>query len=119
MPDYRITHETVYRHSAPAGAAWQMLQLQPREESGQECLDFQLELIPSTPDLSTRRDFFGNTRHYFSVREPHRELAITSHAVVRREAPPLPLPAPAPTPRPTVAPPACRRSSPRRYSPRY
>jgi transglutaminase-like putative cysteine protease len=69
-----------------------MLQLQPREESSQECLDFQLELSPPAPDLSTRRDFFGNTRHYFSVREPHRELAITSLAVVRREAPALPLP---------------------------
>lgn len=92
MPDYRITHQTVYRHSAPAGAAWQMLQLQPREEAAQECIDFQLELHPSAPDLSTRRDFFGNTRHYFSVREPHRELAITSHAIVRREAPTLPLP---------------------------
>jgi transglutaminase-like putative cysteine protease len=92
MPDYRITHETVYQHSAPAGAAWQMLQLQPREEAAQECLDFQLELDPPAPDLSTRSDYFGNTHHYFSVREPHRELAITSHAVVRREAPALPLP---------------------------
>src|SRR5688572_14780144 len=92
MPEYRITHHTVYRHSAPAGAAWQMLQLQPREEPMQECLDFQLELHPPAPDLSTRGDFFGNTRHYFSVREPHRELSITSHAIVRREAPALPLP---------------------------
>jgi transglutaminase-like putative cysteine protease len=92
MPEYRITHQTVYRHSAPAVAAWQMLQLQPRAEPAQECVDFQLELDPAAPDLSTRQDFFGNTRHFFSVREPHRELAITSHAVVRREAPALPLP---------------------------
>jgi transglutaminase-like putative cysteine protease len=92
MPDYRITHQTVYRHSAPAAAAWQMLQLMPRQEAAQECLDFQLELHPSTPDLSTRVDFFGNTRHYFSVREPHHELAITSHAIVRRNEPTLPIP---------------------------
>lgn len=97
MPDYRITHETVYRHSAPAGAAWQMLQLQPRAEAGQECLDFQLQLNPAAPDLSTRTDYFGNTRHFFSVREAHRELAITSLAVVRREAPVLPLPGLSPT----------------------
>ena len=69
-----------------------MLQLQPRAEGTQECLDFQLELDPPAPDLSTRSDYFGNTRHYFSVRESHRELAITSRAVVRREAPALPLP---------------------------
>lgn len=91
MPHYRITHQTVYKHSAPAGAAWQMLQLRPRPEATQECLDFQLELHPATPDLSTREDYFGNTRHFFSVREPHRELSITSHAIVRREAPALPL----------------------------
>jgi len=92
MPDYRITHQTVYRHAAPAAAAWQMLQLMPRQETAQECLDFQLELNPPAPDLSTREDFFGNTRHYFSVREPHRELAITSHSTVRRNEPALPLP---------------------------
>lgn len=92
MPEYRITHQTIYQHGAPAGAAWQMLQLQPRHETAQECLDFQLELDPAAPDLSTRTDYFGNTRHFFSVREPHRELAITSHAVVRRDAPGLPLP---------------------------
>jgi transglutaminase-like putative cysteine protease len=92
MPDYRITHQTVYQHSAPASAAWQMLQLHPRQEPAQECLDFQLELHPATPDLSTREDYFGNVRHFFSVREPHRELVITSRVVVRRDEPALPLP---------------------------
>ena len=92
MPDYRITHQTIYRHSAPAGAAWQVLQLQPRAEPTQECLDFQLTIDPAPSELTTRPDYFGNTRHYFSVLEPHRELAISSHAVVRREGAPLPLP---------------------------
>jgi len=97
MPEYRITHQTVYRHNAPAGAAWQMAQLQPRPEPTQECVDFQLEIDPAPSDLSTRQDYFGNTRHFFSVREPHRELAITSRAVVRREGPTLPLPGITPT----------------------
>lgn len=92
MPEYRITHETVYQHAAPATAAWQMLQLQPREEAAQACVDFQLELHPPAADLSTRTDYFGNTRHFFTVRSPHRELAITSHALVRRDPPTLPLP---------------------------
>ncbi len=97
MPEYRITHQTIYRHGTAAGAAWQMLQLQPRQEAAQECLDFQLELSPSASDLSTRPDFFGNTRHFFSVREPHRELSITSHAIVRRQEPALPLPSLSPS----------------------
>jgi transglutaminase-like putative cysteine protease len=97
VPEYRITHQTVYQHAAPAGAAWQMLQLQPRPEPTQECLDFQLQIDPAPADLSTRTDYFGNTRHFFSVREPHRELSITSHATVRREGPALPLPGITPT----------------------
>jgi len=84
MPDFEITHQTIYRHGAPASAAWQMLQLQPREEEGQACLDFQLELHPAAADLTTREDFFGNTHHYFSVCDSHTELSITSRAVVRR-----------------------------------
>jgi transglutaminase-like putative cysteine protease len=84
MPDYRITHETVYQHAAPASAAWQMLQLHPRQEPAQECLEFKLELTPPATDLTTREDYFGNIRHFFSICEPHQELSITSHALVRR-----------------------------------
>ena len=92
MANIRITHQTTYRHGGPATAAWQMLQLQPRQEAAQECLDFQLELTPAAPDLELRTDFFGNTRHFFSVREPHRELTITSRATVRRREESLHLP---------------------------
>ena len=92
MPIYRLNHQTVYRHHAHAGVAWQMLQLHPRNEPAQECLDFQLTLRPAPADLSTRTDSFGNLRHYFSVREPHRELAITADSVVRRDEPVRPLP---------------------------
>ncbi len=91
MPTYRITHETVYTHAATAGAAWQMLQLHPRAEPAQECLDFQLQIEPGAPDLTHRDDFFGNRRHFFSVREPHLVLAITCRSVVRRDEPALPL----------------------------
>lgn len=90
MPIYQITHLTRFRHSAPASTAWQMLQLLPRNEAAQTCLDFQLQILPGAPDLDARTDFFGNTRHLFSVREPHDELAITSLAVVRRDPPALP-----------------------------
>ncbi len=97
MPTYRINHQTVYRHQASAGVAWQMLQLHPRPEPAQECLSFRLTLQPSPPDLATRTDSFGNLRHYFSVREPHRELSVTTDSVVRREEPALPLPGFTPT----------------------
>lgn len=90
MPIYQVTHLTRYRHAAPSSAAWQMLQLFPRNEPAQTCLDFQLQITPGARDLDARTDYFGNTRHLFSLRQPHDELAITSLAVVRRESPPLP-----------------------------
>jgi transglutaminase-like putative cysteine protease len=92
MLTVRITHESKYRHAGPATAAWQMVQLRPRDEAAQECLDFQLEISPPAPDLTTRTDYFGNTHHFFSIREAHTELSIISRSTVRRghESGPLP-----------------------------
>ncbi len=92
MVTIHITHETTYRHSGPATAAWQMLQLQPRSEPAQECISFQLEIKPAAPDLTTRLDYFGNTRHFFSLRESHQELSIISRSTVRRSSEARPLP---------------------------
>ena len=86
MPTVQITHHTTFQHGASANAAWQMVQLQPRNEPEQECLDFQLEIFPPAADLATRTDYFGNVRHFFSISEPHQEMAITSHSTVRRSA---------------------------------
>lgn len=92
MVTLRITHETTYQHGGAATAAWQMLQLQPRNEAAQECLDFQLEISPAPPDLATRTDYFGNICHFFSIREAHRALSIISCSTVRRGNEPSPLP---------------------------
>jgi transglutaminase-like putative cysteine protease len=106
MITYCITHETTYQHAGQATAAWQMLQLQPRNETTQECLDFQLQISPPAQDLVARTDYFGNTRHFFSIREAHRELSIISRSTVRRgnEASPLPgITGPLKTARPHIA----------------
>lgn len=92
MPTIQITHHNVYQHGGPSTAAWQMLQLQPRNEPAQECLDFQLEIWPPAPDLTARTDYFGNTRHFFSIREAHQEMTITSHSTVKRTTDVRPLP---------------------------
>jgi transglutaminase-like putative cysteine protease len=97
MPVYRITHRTTFRHSAPVMAAWQVLHLHPRAERNQECLEFDLEVSPKPIDLDARLDFFGNTLHLFSLREPHRELVIQSTSLVRRGEPPIPMPGLTPT----------------------
>jgi len=92
MSLYRITHSTRYRHQSPATMAWQALHLQPRHEATQHCDRFELEIAPHPTDLAPRVDYFGNKQHIFTLREPHRELVITSRSIVRREEPPLPIP---------------------------
>jgi len=84
MPHYRITHRTTYRHSSPVSEAWQVLHLHPRRERYQECLEFDLSISPRPNDLDSRPDFFGNIKNVFTVREPHRELVITSRSLVKR-----------------------------------
>ena len=90
MPLYRVSHSTHYRHQASASAAWQALHLQPRNEATQHCHAFELEIAPHPADLASRIDYFGNKQHVFTLREPHRELQITSRSLVRRGEPALP-----------------------------
>jgi transglutaminase-like putative cysteine protease len=91
MPLYNVTHATRYRHASSATAAWQALHLQPRHEAAQHCDAFELHVAPHPMDLAARIDYFGNRQHIFTLREPHRELTITSRSVVRRDEPVLPM----------------------------
>ena len=91
MPRYSVIHTTCYQHKAPASSAWQSLHLQPRNELVQHCDAFELQVAPHPTDLTSRLDYFGNKQHLFTVREPHRELVVTSRSIVRREEPVLPM----------------------------
>jgi len=91
MPRYSVTHTTCYEHASFATAAWQALHLQPRNEAAQHCDAFELEVAPHPADLTSRLDYFGNKQHIFTLREPHRELTITSRSLVSREEPVLPM----------------------------
>ena len=91
MPLYNITHTTRYEHHSFATAAWQALHLQPRNEAAQHCDAFALQVAPHPNDLTSRFDYFGNKQHLFTLREPHKELTVTSRSVVRREEPVLPM----------------------------
>jgi transglutaminase-like putative cysteine protease len=97
MPVYRIHHGTNYRHDVPAASAWQTVHLRPRDEPGQDCLEFDLDITPRALDLSARRDAFGNTLHVFTVRESHRDFAVNATSLVRRNAPIRPTVADTPT----------------------
>lgn len=92
-----IRHDTTFRHSAPAAATWQAVRLMPRDEPGQECLAFDLEITPHPGEVVRRADYFGNATHLFSLREAHTRLAISATSVVRRRETHLPMPGLTPT----------------------
>jgi transglutaminase-like putative cysteine protease len=91
MPRISVIHTTSYTHNSPAGAAWQALHLQPRNEAVQHCDAFELQVTPHPRDLTSRFDIFGNKQHLFTLREPHEELSIVSRSVVSREETILPM----------------------------
>ena len=91
MPRFSIHHATTYAHDLPAGAAWQALHLQPRNEAVQHCDVFELQVSPHPRDLTSRFDYFGNKQHLFTLCEPHDELSIVSRSVVTREDTVLPM----------------------------
>ena len=97
MPRYNIIHTTHYLLASQATAAWQALHLQPRNEANQHCDAFELQVSPHPTDLTSRIDYFGNKQHLFTLREPLRELTVTSRSLVRREEPAPPPDGPAPT----------------------
>ena len=92
VPTYSVIHSTTYTHGALASAAWQSLHLQPRNDAVQHCASFELQVAPHPTDLTSRFDYFGNKQHVFTLREPHKELTVTSRSVVRRDDPSLPMP---------------------------
>jgi transglutaminase-like putative cysteine protease len=89
MPRFSVTHKTRYTHATHVSSAWQSLHLQPRNEDAQQCESFLLQVSPHPADLASRFDYFGNKQHFFTLQEPHGELAITSRSIVQRDEPVL------------------------------
>src|SRR5258708_19807954 len=88
---YTIRHTTRFRYSKPISESIMEVRVQPRSESNQHCLDFQLHTSPRAY-IMTYRGEFGNRVHHFDIPNSHSHLTITAEALVDVTAPP-PLPA--------------------------
>ncbi|MCV7283289.1 transglutaminase family protein [Mycolicibacterium flavescens] len=85
---YRIAHRTAYRYSDDVTSSYGRGFLTPRDSARQRCLSHELVVDPVAADSSTSRDVYGNVSSYFHVTERHRELTVSSRAVVEVDPPP-------------------------------
>jgi transglutaminase-like putative cysteine protease len=73
---YKLIHKTQYRYFEKVNNYHSLVCLQPQTMVGQICKSFSLEISPKPADITQRKDFFGNTVHYFSIHIPHQELQV-------------------------------------------
>ena len=87
---YAITHLTIYNYSDPIADNVMELRMQPRSDTNQRCVRFDLNVSPSAKVVSFK-DHLGNALHTFDIPAPHTKLAIKAEAVVEvKDTSPLP-----------------------------
>ena len=87
---YCIKHTSRYVYSSSVSKSALTLCLRPREEDGQSLLSFEIETIPAI-SLTSESDYFGNTKHFLIIHQPHELLEITALSTVE-QSPKAPVP---------------------------
>lgn len=78
---YTVYHLTHFRYDAPVSESVMEVRMQPRTESVQRCLRFELTTTPRAR-VFAYQDPEGNVVHHFDVPARHRELTVVSESVV-------------------------------------
>ena len=78
---YCIKHTSRYMYSSPVSKSALTLCFRPREEDDQSLLSFEIETIPAI-SLTSESDYFGNTKHFLIIHQPHELLDITALSTV-------------------------------------
>jgi transglutaminase-like putative cysteine protease len=79
---YRIDHETRYVYSSSVSTSQHVACLRPRELPWQHVGSHALTIDPSPSRVTHREDYFGNALDHFELLRPHRELLVSSRAIV-------------------------------------
>ncbi len=83
-----VTHETRYDYTPAVETAHHLAYLRPVDTSCQVLLSHTLKVTPQPDQLTEVFDVFGNTRTFFSLQLPHRQLSVTAHSEVETMVPP-------------------------------
>lgn len=77
MGYYKIIHKTEYSYMQPVNLCYNEARLTPRTFAYQHCNDSEFVVEPEPWECREREDFFGNTVYYFTIQQPHNQLAVT------------------------------------------
>lgn len=75
---YKLRHQTVYTYVNYAHNYQSVLCLEPITLPNQVVRNFNIEVEPQPSKIECRKDYFGNTQHYFSIHEPHKTLKVVA-----------------------------------------
>ncbi|MDD4943238.1 MAG: transglutaminase family protein, partial [Rhodoferax sp.] len=81
-----VTHETVYNYQPLVETAQHMAYLTPRPSLAQQVLHHHLAVQPAPLNLGQMPDVYGNTRSYFDLQTPHRQLRVLATSEVSTSA---------------------------------
>jgi transglutaminase-like putative cysteine protease len=79
---YQIVHRTTYQYKHPVSFGNHAVYLAPRSDAHQRCERYELVVTPVPATHSERSDYFGNRVAFFTIQEPHEELAIEARSTV-------------------------------------
>ena len=86
----QVTHETRYDYVPAVETAQHMAYLRPLTSHCQTLLSHTLTISPAPEKVSQMVDVFGNTRSFFSLQTPHRQLRVVAHSVLVTNPQPVP-----------------------------
>lgn len=79
---HHIQHTTRYTYSAPVSLNQTVVRLQPRTDSAQRLVEFEMHCAPTPSRHTYCTDLHGNIRHWFWFENEHNTLELTTHAIV-------------------------------------
>jgi len=86
---YRVVHTTEFVYEARSSLCYNEARLLPRILPHQNVLSAELQIGPKPHDYYERLDFFGNRTAYFSIQQPHDQLAVTAVSEVETVETPM------------------------------
>jgi transglutaminase-like putative cysteine protease len=78
---YSVRHVTKFRYKPAVRESVMEVRMQPRNDEGQRCLSFSLDVRPSVA-IMQYRDFTGNVVHHFDIADSHSELTVKAQSLV-------------------------------------